>query len=112
MVVDIPSCLEKKGGIKLDLCSLVFLFSRHKYFPLFTFPGFLSTEDDVSVGNYGLHDQVLALKWVRDVISAFNGDPQDVTIFGESAGSGSVSLLVESSEARGILKCFLFFLYV
>ena len=67
----------------------------------FFFLGFLSTQDGASVGNYGLWDQIRALQWVRDVISAFNGDPNEVTIFGESAGSISVSMLVMSKEARG-----------
>ena len=66
--------------------------------------GFLSTQDGASVGNYGLLDQIQALQWVRDVISTFNGDPNDVTIFGESAGAFSVSMLVLSREARGELE--------
>ena len=53
--------------------------------------GFLSTEDGASPGNYGLRDQIMALEWVRDVISDFSGDPTNVTIFGESAGGASVS---------------------
>ncbi|KAK7482264.1 hypothetical protein BaRGS_00026507, partial [Batillaria attramentaria] len=64
--------------------------------------GFLSTEDGASSGNYGLWDMIRALEWVRDSISSFNGDPNDVTIFGESAGSTSVSLLVDSEAARGL----------
>ena len=58
-------------------------------------------EDAASVGNYGLWDQVRALEWVRDVISDFNGDPNDVTIFGQSAGGGSVSQMIMSVPARG-----------
>ncbi|KAK7099063.1 neuroligin-4, X-linked-like [Littorina saxatilis] len=64
--------------------------------------GFLSTEDGASIGNYGLLDQLRALRWVRDTISSFNGDPNDVTIFGESAGSSCVSLLVITRAARGL----------
>ncbi len=53
-------------------------------------------------GNLGLLDQVCSLRWVHNNISAFGGDPDNVTIFGESAGAGSVSLIPLINEADGL----------
>lgn len=65
------------------------------------FLGFLSTLDDAAPGNYGLKDQVLALKWVRDNIFHFGGDKDSVTIFGQSAGAVSVHYHMLSPQSRG-----------
>lgn len=63
--------------------------------------GFLSVGGDAP-GNAGLKDQVLALKWIRDNIAAFGGNPNEVTIFGQSAGAASVHYLMLSPMASGL----------
>ncbi|XP_027201001.1 cholinesterase-like [Dermatophagoides pteronyssinus] len=64
--------------------------------------GFLYAGTDDSPGNQGLHDQILALKWVQNNIGHFGGDPNMVTVFGESAGALSVSALILSPLANGL----------
>ncbi|XP_044617453.2 liver carboxylesterase 1-like [Equus asinus] len=64
--------------------------------------GFLSTGDEHSPGNWGHLDQVAALRWVQENIANFGGDPGSVTIFGESAGGESVSVLVLSPLAKNL----------
>ncbi|XP_041505738.1 carboxylesterase 1C-like isoform X3 [Microtus oregoni] len=64
--------------------------------------GLLSTGDEHSPGNWGHLDQVAALRWVQDNIANFGGNPGSVTIFGESAGGISVSVLVLSPLAKNL----------
>ncbi|CAB3388463.1 Hypothetical predicted protein [Cloeon dipterum] len=64
--------------------------------------GFLNLGTPQFPGNYGLKDQVFALRWVRRNIAAFGGNPNSVTIFGESAGAASVHYLMISPLAKGL----------
>ena len=96
--------LAKKGAV------VVTINYRLNVFGFFAHPA-LSSESRGQVGeggtsgssgNYGLLDQVAALQWVRENIAAFGGDPDNVTIFGESAGSWSVNALQATPLAKGL----------
>nr|XP_014971949.2 bile salt-activated lipase isoform X2 [Macaca mulatta] len=66
--------------------------------------GFLSTGDANLPGNYGLRDQHMAIAWVKRNIAAFGGDPNNLTLFGESAGGASVSLQTLSPYNKGLIQ--------
>jgi para-nitrobenzyl esterase len=64
----------------------------------------LAKEANGTAGNYGLMDMVAGLQWVKSNIKEFGGDPDNVTIFGESAGSAAVSTLMASPMAKGLFQ--------
>ena len=64
----------------------------------------LTAENGSGSGNYGLYDQLAALKWVKHNIERFGGDPECVTVFGQSAGAGSVQALVSSPLSKGYIQ--------
>jgi para-nitrobenzyl esterase len=88
--------LSKKGVM------VVSLNYRMGVFGFFAHPELTKESGHNASGNYGLLDQVAALQWVKQNIAVFGGDPDNVTIFGESAGSESVCALMASPLAQGL----------
>ena len=90
--------LSKKGVM------VVTMNYRLGVFGFFSHPELTKESRRKASGNYGLLDQVAALEWVKKNIATFGGDPNNVTIFGESAGSFSVSALMASPLSQGLFK--------
>jgi para-nitrobenzyl esterase len=90
------STFAKKGVV---LVSFNYRLGR---FGFFAHPALTQETPDEVHGNYGFADQVAALKWVQRNAAAFGGDPNNVTIFGESAGGGSVAVMLTSPLAKDL----------
>jgi para-nitrobenzyl esterase len=73
-------------------------------FGFFGFPALTAEDPKALHGNYGTMDQIAALKWVKANIAAFGGNPDNVTVFGESAGGASVHMLLTTSLAAGLFN--------
>lgn len=90
--------LSKKGVL------VVSFNYRLGVFGFLAHPGFAKESPTHASGNYGLLDQVAALKWIKENIASFGGDPNNVTIFGSGSGSISVSALLASTLSRGLFQ--------
>ncbi|XP_011632726.1 neuroligin-3-like isoform X2 [Pogonomyrmex barbatus] len=66
--------------------------------------GFLNLDHKVASGNQGLKDQIAALKWIKENIEVFGGDPNNVTVFGASAGGSSTHFLMLSPLSKGLFQ--------
>jgi para-nitrobenzyl esterase len=93
-------------GTEFARSGLVFVSFNYRLgrFGFFAHPALTRENPNGLLGNYGYMDQIAALKWVQQNIAAFGGDPQRVTVFGESAGGGSIQALICSPVARGLFQ--------
>ncbi len=82
---------------------LVVIEYRLGIFGFFAHPALTQDSPHHAAGNYGLLDQLTALRWVHDNIATFGGDPGNVTVFGQSAGGWNIVALMSSPLARGLV---------
>jgi para-nitrobenzyl esterase len=96
----------RQDGTNLAQQSVVVVSMNYRLgiFGFFVHPELAKESGHNAAGNYGLLDQLAALQWVHANIAAFGGDPANVTIFGESAGSFSVSAQMASPLAKGLFQ--------
>jgi len=83
---------------------LVTIGYRVNIFGFFAHPELTSESGHNASGNYGILDQIQALKWLRENIAAFGGDPDNITIFGQSGGGRSVQAICCSPRSKGLMK--------
>jgi len=94
------------NGANMAQKGIVFVTINYRLgiFGFLAYPGLTNQSPHHTSGNYGLLDQIAALKWVQKNIAAFGGDPNNVTVAGQSAGSYSVNYLVASPLAKGLFQ--------
>jgi para-nitrobenzyl esterase len=98
-----PSVYDGSQFAKQGLVFVSFNY-RLGRFGFFAHPALTAESKDGMLGNYGYMDQIAALKWVQRNAAAFGGDPNQVTVFGESAGGFSVHMLMTSPLAKGLFE--------
>ena len=91
-------------GLARDGVIVVNMGYRLGIFGFFADEALAAESPNGTTGNYGLLDQIMAIEWVRDNIEAFGGDPDNVTLAGESAGSACVTALCTSPLAKGLFR--------
>ena len=96
-----PAVYDGSAFARKDVIMVSFNY-RLGRFGFYGHPALTAENKDGLLGNYGYMDQIAALKWVQANIKAFGGDPGNVTIFGESAGGGSVHMLMTSPLTKGL----------
>jgi para-nitrobenzyl esterase len=100
------SSLAAFDGSELARKGIVFVSFNYRLgrFGYFGFPALTTEGKDGMLGNYGYMDQLAALKWVQRNVAAFGGNPNQVTIFGQSAGGFAVHVLMTSPQAKGLFQ--------
>jgi para-nitrobenzyl esterase len=89
--------LSRKGVVVVSIGYRLGMFGYMAH------PGLTAESAHHASGDYGLLDQIAALKWVRDNIASFGGDPDNVTVFGQSAGGGDAAYLLASPLSKGLI---------
>jgi para-nitrobenzyl esterase len=100
------SAMSFTSGTELAKQGIILVSANYRVgrFGFFAFPALSQEHPEEPKGNYAYMDQIAALKWVQQNIAAFGGDPDNVTIFGFSAGGVSVHSLMTSPMARGLFE--------
>ncbi|ESO11395.1 hypothetical protein HELRODRAFT_91416, partial [Helobdella robusta] len=86
------------NGKVLSLQGVVVVNFNYRLGPL----GFLTSNDEILPGNYGLQDVLMALKWVNENIRAFRGDPTKLTLLGHGVGASMAGMLMTMPSTRGV----------
>ncbi len=98
------SALYKDGTLIRHGVLLVTVNYRLGIFGFLAHPALTAESAHHNSGNYGLMDQILALRWVRQNIASFGGDPDNITVFGQSAGAIDTSLLMTSTLSKDLFE--------
>lgn len=104
------ACVCKMNTVSVIVCQYSYIVTMtqrirrqlSQWHVVFSVAGFLSTGDQAAKGNYGLLDQIQALRWISENIGYFGGDSNRITVFGSGIGASCVSLLTLSHHSEGM----------